>query len=212
MKTGVRLRAGAVAVGMLILVAGCTSSTADGPTTTPLATITGTPSAIDPSSLLPSSSPAPPSPSPSVVETSEISPQEAADRAAVEAVWAAFWKVSDGLTAIAVADRPALASTVAVEPTLSQALDDARSLDSKGREVYGQSYFHPYWEQPIDGKSIAVMGDCTDTSMSGARDKATGEIRTVGVTDNNTRATFVRESGGVWKVKEIFYLLDQPCP
>jgi len=48
--------------------------------------------------------------------------------------------------------------------------------------------------------------------MSGARDKASGEIRTVGVADNNTRATFVREPDGDWKVKEIFYLLDEPCP
>jgi hypothetical protein len=120
--------------------------------------------------------------------------------------------VSDGLTDINEQDRLALASTVAVDPTLSQALADARSLDAKGREVYGQSFFHPYWEQSINGESVAVMGDCTDTSMSGARDKASGEIRTVGVADNNTRATFVREPDGDWKVKEIFYLLNEPCP
>lgn len=103
-------------------------------------------------------------------------------------------------------------SAVAIDPTLSQALADARSLDAKGREIYGQSIFHPYWQQAINGATTAVMGDCTDTSGSGARDKASGEVRTVGVSDNNTRVTFVRESDGTWKVHEIFYLVDVPCP
>lgn len=217
MNLGTRLRVGVVSAGVLLLVGACTSSTADGPTSSSATSVTATPSVIDPSSLVPGTSTVGPSPSPTAVETStpsssDISPQEAADRAAVEAAWAKFWEVSDNLTRIDEEVRRQEMYAVAIDPTLSQALADARSLDAKGREIYGHSAFHPYWEQSINGAATAVMGDCTDTSKSGARDKGSGEIRTVGVADNNTRATFVRESDGTWKVHEIFYLLDQPCP
>jgi hypothetical protein len=68
-----------------------------------------------------------------------------------------------------------------------------------------------YWEQSVDGKSTAVMEDCTDTSQSGSMFAATGERRTVGVPDNNTRATFVKGPDGVWRVKEIFFFVDLTC-
>jgi hypothetical protein len=70
---------------------------------------------------------------------------------------------------------------------------------------------NPYWEQSVDGKSTAVMGDCQDSSKSGTVDTATGENKTVGVADNNIRATFIRDDDGRWKVQDVFYLVDVPC-
>jgi len=214
MKPLSALRAGCAVGAVLVLVAGCSTSSADGPTSSP-ASATASASVVDPSTNLPTATPALPTPSvigPPTPTSPDPAAQEAADRAAVEAVWADFWRVTDGLTRIAGPDRMAIASEVAVEPTLTQVLEQARSLDSKGREVYGASIFHPYWEQSINSGNMAVMGDCTDTSQSGARDISTGEIKTVGVPNNNTRATFVRGSDGRWRVEKIFYLLDVPCP
>ncbi len=77
--------------------------------------------------------------------------------------------------------------------------------------MYGTSIFHPYWAQSVDGKSTAVMEDCTDTSQSGSMVAATGEKRTAGVPDNNTRATFEKGPDVVWRVKEIFFFVDLTC-
>ena len=55
------------------------------------------------------------------------------------------------------------------------------------------------------------MQDCTDTSQSGSMVAATGERPTVGVPDNNTRATFAKGTDGIWRVKEIFFFLDLTC-
>ncbi|WP_395726915.1 hypothetical protein [Nakamurella sp.] len=219
MTVGTRLRAGALSVGVLILVAGCTTSAADGPTSTPVVSVTATPSVVDPSTFAPSSNAAPASPSPSVAESSaspsgsaDISPQEAADRAAIAMAWSRFWSVSDNLWRLPESDRAGAASAVAVEPTISQAVEQARVLQQQGLEAYGTPSFHPYWEQKVDGQSIAVMGDCTDTSQTGAQEVATGTKTTVGVPERNTRSTFVRGDDGYWRVQKIEYIMDEPCP
>ena len=137
--------------------------------------------------------------------------QELSERAAIEQAWVHFWEVTDSLPTVAEAERQSAASSVAVEPTLAQALDQAKILAENGLVVYGTSIFHPHWNQPVDGRSTAVMEDCTDTSQSGSMVAATGERRTVGVSDNNTRATFVKGHDGVWRVKELIFLLDLTC-
>jgi len=122
-----------------------------------------------------------------------------------------FWEVTDNLPTVPETERRYAASSVAVEPTLTQVLHQAKSLADNGLVVYGTSVFHPHWEQSVDGKSTAVMEDCTDTSQSGSMVAATGERRTVGVPDNNTRATFAKGPNGVWRVKEIFFFVDLTC-
>jgi hypothetical protein len=90
-------------------------------------------------------------------------------------------------------------------------LKDARSLESDGLDYYGTSVYHPYWEQSIAGQPTAVMGDCTDTSQAGSLEISTGQHRTAGVPDNNTRVTFVKGTDAIWRVSEIFYLVDIKC-
>ena len=162
-----------------------------------------TPSVID----VPTPTPIPSASSPAL----DPAAQEAADRAAVEQAWAQFWAMSDSLSKVPESQRTARAATASIEPTLSQVVSQASQLEADGLEVYGESVFHPYWEVAINGGNNAVMGDCTDTSQSGARLVSSGEIKTVGVTKNNTRATFTRGADGIWRVREIFFLLDISC-
>ena len=205
----------------VVFVGGCTSSSADGPTGS-----SGSGSSSAPSPSVADVSPSPSSPvatsavptssDPATVPTQVSGPpdpaaQEVLDRAAIEQAWAHFWEVTDSLPTVPEAERRDAASGVAVEPTFSQVLEQAKHLADNGLVVYGTSKFHPYWEQSVDGKSTAVMGDCTDTSQSGSIVTATGEKRTVGVPDNNTRVTLVEGSDGVWRVKEIFFLVDIKC-
>lgn len=203
-----------------VLVAGCTSSTADGPTAfNRSSSAAPSPSVADVSqgsrsqlsSTETTTATAEPSSPPSTQGSVDSAAEEVSDRAAVEQAWAHFWEVTDSLSTVAEAERRDAASGVAVEPTLSQVLSQAKDLADNGLAVYGTSEFHPYWEQSVDGKSTALMGDCTDTSQSGSVVIATGEKRTVGVPDNNTRVTFVKGPDGVWRVKEIFFLLDVKC-
>jgi hypothetical protein len=218
MRPSLRWRLAACALLVGSIVAGCTTSTADNPTSA-VPSGTASPSVVDTSSASPASS-VPASPSPSVIDVSTppTSPttldpeaQEIADRAAVEAAWVKFWSVYDGLIRIPPAERDAAAASVAVDPTLSQMIDDATTFAAQGIDFYGSSTFHPYWEQSINGAATAVMGDCTDTSSSGSVNTVSGQTLTVGVPKNNTRATFVRDEQGVWRVSEIFYLSGLEC-
>lgn len=209
-----RLRA-ACAVGAVLALAACTANPTDGPTSTSAST-TPSASVVDPSTV-PPTSPASPTasadgPSAATLSSSDPAAQEAADRAAVEKAWSDFWPVSDNLWRLPEEDRPGAASAVAVDPTLSQVVERAKALEEKGLESYGQLTFHPYWEKAINNGEVAVMGDCTDTSQSGAREVATGAIRTIGIPQRNTRATFVRGQDGIWRVANIEYLVDEPCP
>lgn len=157
--------------------------------------------------LTSSSAPAP-SVASSPVSTAE---RETADRTAVEATWARFWDVHQSLLDKPSAEWPAAVDAVAVDPTRQEALDEAATFSKSGWAFYGQVVNHPYWGQPIDGKDVAVMGDCMDSSKAGTLVVKTGVKRTVGVANNNTRATFVKGTDGAWRVQTIEYLVDESC-
>jgi len=129
----------------------------------------------------------------------------------VENAWNNFWIAALGIVRVKDEERVAVLSEVAVDPLRSQILTEARESSARGLDRYGAMTAHPYWGQSIDGKSAAVMGDCQDSSNSGTVDISTGQHKTVGVADNNIRATFVRTDDGRWKVQDIFYLVDVPC-
>ena len=205
----------------LAVVTGCTGATTNTPTTTALVTLTVRPSVVDLSGGAPSASASPDSPltpasepptGTSASDPSDPSSQEATDRAKVEATWAAFWTVSSTLWKLPDQDRLAAMSELAVDPTLSESLDQARDFIAAGVDTFGEPSFHPYWNQSIDGSDLAVMGDCMDTSQTGSVYKSTGETRTKGVSQNNTTATFVRGGDKKWRVEKIVYLVDIPCP
>lgn len=209
---------GALAAGVLILASGCTSGTTEGSASTPAVSLPTSPPVNATNSLQPSSR-APPSLSRLVIEpsasepvSSEISQQEAADRAAIEAQWKQFWIVVLGAIRLPEDEREPALSRVSVDPLKAKILDEVRESEANGLDRYGAMTQHPYWEEPVDGGDIAVMGDCQDASQSGVVNVATGRRETVGVADNNVRTTFERGPDQVWRVKEIHYLVDAPCP
>ena len=205
----------------VVFVGGCTSSSADGPTgssgsgsssapSPSVADVSPSPSSQVATSAVPTSS------EPALVPTevsgsSDPASREIADRAAVENAWNNFWIAALGIVRVKDEERVAVLSEVAVDPLRSQILTEARESSARGLDRYGAMTAHPYWGQSIDGKSAAVMGDCQDSSNSGTIDISTGQHKTVGVADNNIRATFVRTDDGRWKVQDIFYLVDVPC-
>lgn len=218
MNLGTRLRTGAISVGVLILVAGCTSSTADGPTSTAVASATASPSVIDPSSILPSTTAPPPSPSPSVVESSAapsassgISPQEAADRAAIEAQWVKFWEVYTGILRTPVDQRSPALDAVSVDPAKTNILNAASKLEADGLDYYGNVIVKPYSIEIDSKQGLAVLEDCQDQSGYGSVYVNTGKKRTVGVSDNHTQAGFVRGTDGIWRVQNVQYPTNAPC-
>jgi hypothetical protein len=98
-----------------------------------------------------------------------------------------------------------------VDPTRQQVLDEAATFTKSGLRFYGQVVRHPYWQNSVDGKGVAVMGDCMDTSQYGTEVAKTGVKRTVGRAKDNTRATFVKAGDGSWRVQKIEFLVDTPC-
>lgn len=218
MNLGTRLRAGAISAGVFLLVAGCTSSTADGPTSTASVSITASPSVIDPSSLLPSTSDVPPSPSPSVVESSasppvssEISPQEAAERAAIEAQWTKFWRTYVDIVRTPAAERADALDSVSVEPTKSRVLKDASDLESQGLDNYGDVVLNLYSIDILNDGASAVVQDCQDQSGFGSVFVGSGKKRTVGIDHNHMQAGLIRGSDGIWRVQTLQYVENQPC-
>lgn len=155
-----------------------------------------------------SSSAATASTSPTPLSTAE---REATDRNAVEQAWVAYWRVHQGLLDLQASQWPSAVSAIAVDPTRQQVLDEAATFAKAGLRFYGQVVNHPYWQAPINGRAVAVMGDCMDSSRYGTLVAKTGVKRTVGVARNNTRATLTKAADGTWRVQKIEYLVDTPC-
>ena len=186
-----------------------TSSTGS---TTPSATLPPSTASASPSTATPSTSEGSVTGSPSgAVGTDGLSPQESADRAAIEAQWNEFWHVYLELPHTPEGDRQALAASVAVDPGLTNLLTDAKTVEQKGWDSYGQIIHRISWPQPVDGKATAVIADCQDTSQAGSLETSTGNKTTVGVERNPLQGNLVRGEDGVWRVQQAYYLKDEPC-
>lgn len=218
MRPSLRWRLAACALLVGTIAAGCTSNSADDPTST-ASSSTASPSVVDTSSASPSSSGAA-SPSPSVIDPSSPPPssstldpeaQEIADRAAVEAQWAKYWDTYINLVRTSPAERVSLANEVAVDPAASNLLRSAEYFESLGRDNYGSVTHRNSWMQPINGSTSTVLSDCQDQSQFGSLDSATGKKLTVGVERDNISVKFIKGVDGIWRVEEIFYLVDTPC-
>lgn len=187
------------------LVTACSGGGASGgPTSSGSASSSGSTSSVS----VPTTSVAGTSISPSPLSAAE---RETADRAAIEQAWTTYWQVHQGLLDKPSPGWPAAVATVAVDPTRQQVLDEAKTFTSSGMGFYGQVVNHPYWTRPIEGKGLAVMGDCMDTSRYGTVVVKTGVKRTVGRSKDNTRATFLKGDDGTWRVQKIEFLVDTPC-
>ena len=215
MKLLSAIRAGCAVCAVLVLVASCTTSSADGPTSSSASAATSA-SVVDPNTRLSKASPA--SPTPSVIEpptptliSLDKTAQEAADRAAIEAQWAAFWKVYIGIVRTPQNQRSAALDAVSVDPSKGRVLDAASRLEEDGLDYYGDVALHTYSiDLDADG-SQAVLMDCQDQSQYGSIYVATGKKRTVGVDHNHTQARFVLGDDGVWRVQNVQYIENVPC-
>ena len=218
------MRVRAVAAIALLAVAafvtGCSGSSGvntEDPTsatgsTTPSATLPPSTASASPSTATPSTSEGSVTGSPSgAVGTDGLSPQESADRAAIEAQWNEFWHVYLELPHTPEGDRQALAASVAIDPGLTNLLTDAKTVEQKGWDSYGQIIHRISWPQPVDGKATAVIADCQDTSQAGSLETSTGNKTTVGVERNPLQGNLVRGEDGVWRVQQAYYLKDEPC-
>lgn len=213
----VRAVAAIALLAVTAIVTGCSGSS--GVNTEELTSSTGstTTSATPTSSTISASPSTAPSSAVSTVGPSSatgadgLSPQESADRAAIEAQWNKMWQVYAALPHTPESERQALAAQVAVDPALSNLLTDANTLNSKGWDTYGQFTSRISWPQPVDGKSTAVIADCQDASQAGSFETSSGNKTTVGVVRNPLQGTFVRGQDGVWRVDRVFYLKDEPC-
>ena len=206
---------------MAVLVAGCTSSSADGPTGS---SGSGSSSAVSPSvadlSTTPisavASSDVTTSPTPATIPTDvsgppDLAAQEVADRAAIEAQWVAFWDVYNGIVRTPSEQRHRTLESVAVDPILSEIVDAAARFDSQGLDYYGSVVQHPYWVTPVNGQAFAVMRDCQDQSQYGSVYVATNAKRSVGVDHNSMQAGFVKGDDGAWRVQNFQHLENVPC-
>lgn len=217
MKLVATLRKVCAAGVIMAVTAGCSSSSADGPTSPPSPSITASASVIDPSSVSPSSSdlesPTPSVADPSTPAASSTDPaaQEAADRAAIEAQWSAFWKVYAEIVRTPSQDRAAALGSVSVDPLKSRVLKDASDFEAQGLDNYGSVVLDLYSiEFSADGAS-AVIHDCQDQSEFGSLYVATGKKRTVGIAHNHAQAGLIRGPDGVWRVQTLQYVENVPC-
>jgi hypothetical protein len=151
------------------------------------------------------------SPSPTASSAGPTASQEASDRAAVQAAWAAYWHVVDTLLAQPEASWPTAVAKVAVDPIYSEQLNAARFSAAKGLIGYGATVNHPYWTKPIGDKGTAQMWDCLDGSHEGSMVAKTGVKKTVGTKNAVYLGTFVKGTDGVWRVRQVTFYQDRKC-
>lgn len=152
-----------------------------------------------------------PSPGSSTPKTTALVDPEAADRAAIEAVWAKYWVTSLGLSKVPAVDRLAVMDTVAVPSVATAVVTETAKKDAAGQAAYGRVVHRPYWATPVAGKSTAVMNDCMNDYNAGTLNVKTGKPVRAGVYRDNTRATFSKGAASVWRVAKIEYLVNVSC-
>jgi hypothetical protein len=207
---------------LALALAGCQGS--DGPTVQTFDTVTTsvtadapspstTDSAADTSTEATSLTAADPTPSGTTTGTTDdgLSDAERADRAAAEAQWVKSWDVYTELPGTPEAERAELASTVMVDPGLTRALDEAKSVSDQGWDTYGAIGHRLSWPSEINGAAEAVIRDCQDTSQTGSYEINTGYKKTVGVPARAMQGLLVKGADGTWRVAQVFYLQDETC-
>jgi hypothetical protein len=195
-----RLVAALAVTAVALASVACTSSSGEHRTVAPSSSSDQVSSSAPATSLAPSSA------------TTDPAAREAADRHAVEVAWSHYWSVYETFDSTYPESRwNSVIVAIAVDPIRTQILKAARADRIVGVVGYGYVIAHPFWQAPIAGRNTATMGDCQDASHAGSMFAKTRQKRTVGVAHNNIRATVVRGSDDVWRVKQIKYLLDQKC-
>jgi len=141
--------------------------------------------------------------------SSRTTPPSSDPRLAVQQAWTKFWSVNTRLHALPAKNVEEAITSVAVDPTLGQMRTELSLFTSTHLANYGYVINHLY-ETTLDDSSSAVVKDCMDQSHFGSMTTA-GLKKTVGVARDNTTAALVKGTDGVWRVRNIVYLLDVKC-
>jgi hypothetical protein len=156
----------------------------------------------------PSRSPAPAA-SPAAVPTSSFAipgsaGSAAAERAAVEAAYWAFWPVLATFAREPEGRWRSLLGRVAAEPQIGLTIALSSQQKRNGIGVYGQ----PAPRAPkvtISSAGGATVRDCADFSRTGQADVRTGQRRTVGVARNPVVVRLSQGGDGRWRIVEVTY-------
>jgi len=136
------------------------------------------------------------------VETVIMNAEEINTRKEIEKAWLDYWTIFVVLNKIPKGDRLEAFGNVAIEPELSSLIDAAERADQKELVNFGEVVHHVYWGPPVSGKSSAVIGDCTDQTHFGAKNRKTGDIEVIGGKEGNYNGT-LQKVGKVWKVSYL---------
>ena len=130
-------------------------------------------------------------------------------RLAVEQAWTKFWSVTVSMYSLPPGSASRVISSVAVDPALQQMKSEIVLFNEAHIARYGYSVSHPYSTTITGGQ--AVIKDCMDQSHAGSLFTTSGAKRSVGQARDNTTAALVKGADGVWRVKNVVYLLDMKC-
>jgi hypothetical protein len=141
--------------------------------------------------------------------SSRTTPTSSDPRLAVQQAWTNFWSVTVSMYALPPGSATRVISSVAVDPVLQQMKSEIVLFNETHIARYGYSVSHPYGTT-VTGNQ-AVIKDCMDQSHAGSLFTTSGAKRSVGQARDNTTAALVKGADGVWRVKNIVYLLDVKC-
>jgi hypothetical protein len=117
--------------------------------------------------------------------------------------YGAFWAVLTPASDASRERRRAMLEPYATEPALSRILRGMLAQELAGRGAYGEDVLHP--DPPEITGRTATISDCLDSSLSGQKDRRTGERLTRGVKNNPVVVTMTRGEDGVWRVATVDY-------
>lgn len=137
--------------------------------------------------------------------TSASPPRSPAPSAADQVLkqYRAFWASLVPTADAAKERRRALLAPYATDPALSRILRGMLAQELSGRGVYGEVILYP--EPPRVSGRTAEIADCQNASMSGQKDRRTGERLTRGVKNNPVTVTMTRGGDGIWRVATVDY-------
>ena len=189
----------AAAASLVIVAPACSTDHPAGRTNSPSVS-----SGIASTQMGPASTPQTPDTS-----SSRTTPASSDPRIAVQRAWTKFWSVTVSMYALPPGSATRVISSVAVDPVLQQMKSEIVLFNETHIARYGYSVSHPYGTT-VTGNQ-AVIKDCMDQSHAGSLFTTSGAKRSVGQARDNTTAALVKSADGVWRVKNIVYLLDVKC-
>lgn len=129
--------------------------------------------------------------------------QEAADRAAIESQWTAFWRAWGDILRTPVDQREAVLAALAT-PGMNERMRNAvADNNGSGIDNYGYVVHEIMFPLSIDGAPIVSIVDCQDQTQAGTVETATGKILTAGKARIHIRGEMQKGDDGIWRVNSI---------